>query len=115
MAQPRPTAKSLDNLKKGNRFKKGQSGNPKGRPPQIPELNMLLAKVLSEQKSDMTAAEAILRSLFQKAIKGDVRAAEVLLERGWGKVTQQMKVTGVMGIKDMTEDELRQFIADLSE
>ena len=99
---------------KHTQFKKGQSGNPAGRPPQIPELNLLLGKVLADEKNGMTAAEAILRALLLKAIKGDVRSAEVIFERGWGKVTQQMKVTGVMGIKEMSEDELRQFIADLS-
>lgn len=79
------------------KFKKGQSGNPKGRPPVIPELNQLLAKVLSETKGDMTAAEAILRSLLQKATSSShsqsVRAAEVLLERGFGKTTQPVDVT----------------------
>lgn len=83
----------LANLQ-GGRWKKGESGNPKGRPPRLPELNVLLAKVLGEEKGDITAAEAILRSLLSRAVKGDVRAAEVLLERGWGKVMQQLGITG---------------------
>lgn len=109
MANPKGNPQNLTPFKKGNQAAKGH-----GRPPILPDLNKLLAKVLGEEKQDMTAAEAILKALLSKATKGDVRAAEVLLERGWGKVTQQMKVTGVMGIKEMSEDELRQFIADLS-
>lgn len=86
------------NLKKGIPFKKGQSGNPKGRPKKIPELPKLLAGVLGDEKNGMTAAEAILKSLLKKALSGDVRAAEVLLARGYGLPTQNMVVDGDMKI-----------------
>lgn len=69
-------------------FKKGQSGNPNGRPRKIPELDKLLADVLGEEKDGQTAAEAILKALRLKAAKGDVRAAEVLLDRAYGKAKQ---------------------------
>lgn len=85
-------AKEYPNLQKGKRFKKGQSGNPAGRPKKIPELEKLLANVLGETKNDMTAAEAILRSLLNKAVKGDVRAAEVLLARGYGLPKQNINI-----------------------
>lgn len=78
---------------KGRLFKKGESGNPNGRPKKLPELDKLLADVLGEEKDGTTAAEAILKALRAKATKGDIRAAEVLLERGWGKVKQHMDVT----------------------
>jgi hypothetical protein len=68
-----------------HKFKKGQSGNPNGRPKKIPELDKLLADVLGEEKDGVTAAEAILKALRLKATKGDVRAAEVLLDRAYGK------------------------------
>ena len=70
------------------RWKKGESGNPKGRPKKIPELRELLANVLGDQKDGKTAAEAILMALRNKAIKGDVRAAELLLDRAYGKARQ---------------------------
>jgi hypothetical protein len=74
---------SKDGLK--TRWKKGQSGNPAGRPPEMPEIDTLLAEVLSEEREGECAAKAILKALLRKAVRGDVRAAEVLLNRAWGK------------------------------
>jgi len=72
-------------------FKKGQSGNPNGRPKKLPELDKLLANVLGEENANgITAAEAILMALRAKATKGDIRAAEVLLDRGYGKAKQSI-------------------------
>ena len=76
-----------------HKFKKGQTGNPNGRPRKLPELDDLLANVLGEEKDGMTAAEAILKALRMKAAKGDVRAAEVLLDRGYGKAKQYIENT----------------------
>jgi hypothetical protein len=75
-------------------FKKGQSGNPNGRPKKIPELRELLANVLGDEKDGKTAAEAILMALRNKAIKGDVRAAELLLDRAYGKAKQDFEISG---------------------
>ncbi len=74
-------------------FKKGESGNPNGRPKKLPELDKLLADVLGEEKDGITAGEAILKALRAKASKGDVRAAEVLLDRAYGKAKQTMDVS----------------------
>jgi hypothetical protein len=71
-----------------HKFKKGQTGNPNGRPRKLPELDKLLADVLGEEKDGITAGEAILKALRAKATKGDVRAAEVLLDRAYGKAKQ---------------------------
>jgi hypothetical protein len=71
-------------------FKKGQSGNPNGRPKKLPELDKLLADVLGEEKDGLTAAEAILKKLRQMATTGNLRAAEILLDRGYGKARQSV-------------------------
>ena len=73
-----------------HKFKKGQTGNPNGRPRKLPELDKLLADVLGEENDGITAGEAILKALRAKATKGDVRAAEVLLDRAYGKAKQTM-------------------------
>lgn len=83
---PRP-----ENLEKG-KWKKGQSGNPAGRPKKLPELRELLANVLGDEKDGKTAAEAILMALRAKATKGDVRAAELLLDRAYGKAKQDIDI-----------------------
>jgi hypothetical protein len=75
-----------------HRFRKGQSGNPKGRPPKLPDLDVLLAKVLSEERNGMVHAELVLRAMLAKAAKGDVRAAELLLNRGFGKPKQAIDI-----------------------
>jgi hypothetical protein len=77
----------------GRKMKKGETLNPKGRPPKLPQLDVLLDKVLGEEKDGLTAAEAILKALRMKASKGDVRAAEVLLDRAYGKAKQTMDVS----------------------
>ena len=73
-------------------WKKGQSGNPKGRP-KLPDLKDALAKVLADEQNGMTALEATLAALRAKAVRGDVRAAEVLLDRAFGKSAQTVDVT----------------------
>ena len=72
-------------------YKKGQSGNRKGRPHKLPGLDELLAKVLGEEKAGMSAAEVILKALRARAARGDTKAAEVLFERAYGKVKQNFE------------------------
>jgi ribosomal protein S8 len=72
----------------GKRFQSGESGNPNGRPRKLPELDVILADVLSEEQNGISAAMAILLAVRSKAVKGDIRAAEVLLDRGYGKPKQ---------------------------
>ena len=71
-----------------HKFKKGQTGNPNGRPRKLPELDKLLADVMGEEKDGLSAAEAILKALRAKATKGDIRAAELLLDRAYGNAKQ---------------------------
>lgn len=76
----------------GGRLKTGNP-NATGRPKKIPELRELLANVLGDEKDGKTAAEAILMALRAKAVKGDVRAAELLLDRAYGKASQPIETT----------------------
>jgi len=78
---------------KEHRFKKGQSGNPKGRPKKLPEIDKLLADVLGEEDEGGTAALTILKKLRQKASAGNLRAAEILLDRAYGKPRQSIDHT----------------------
>lgn len=74
-----------------HKMKKGETRNPNGRPRKLPELHVLLAEVLGEQtKEGLTAAEEILRAIYARARKGDTRAAELLLDRAYGKPKQSI-------------------------
>lgn len=74
-------------------FKPGQSGNLKGRPKKLPAIDDLLAEVLGEEDGNSTA-KIILESMVKQAKKGDVRAAELLLERAYGKPKQPIEHSG---------------------
>jgi hypothetical protein len=77
------------------RWKKGESGNPNGRPRKLPELSKLMADILGDEKNGLTTAERILKAIEAKALKGDIKAAEMLLDRGYGKPkqTQETNIT----------------------
>jgi hypothetical protein len=72
-------------------WKKGQTGNPGGRPKKIPEISKLLAEVLGDEDG-MNMAHEILKVIRKKALDGDIRAAEVLLDRAYGKATAKIEL-----------------------
>ena len=84
-------------------FVKGKSGNPKGAPRKIPNLDLMLADVLGEDKDGIEAAKAILMAMRNKAIKGDVRAAELLLDRAYGKAKQYVEMQNNVHLPDYHE------------
>jgi hypothetical protein len=83
----------MDIKNDGKPFKSGDPRiNRKGRP-KLPDLKAAIAKVLAEEKDGMDALEAILKAQRAKAAKGDTRAAEFLMDRGYGKAQQFMDLT----------------------
>jgi alkylation response protein AidB-like acyl-CoA dehydrogenase len=91
MANPNPKPPPVH-----TRWKKGQSGNPKGSV-KLPDIREALAKVLADEKDGITALEATLAALRRKAVQGDVRAAEVLMDRAFGKAKQSLDVDHTTG------------------
>lgn len=82
-----------ENIKGKGFDKHPENRNNKGRPPVLPELKTAIAKLLSEKSGDYTALDAILKALFKRALSGDVRAAQELLDRGFGKSQQLVDMT----------------------
>lgn len=88
---------------KATQFSKENQPEKNGRKPKLPQLDILLADVLGEDKDGIEAAKAILMALRAKATKGDVRAAEVLLERAYGKSKQIVDLNHSGGINIVFE------------
>ena len=72
-----------------------------GRPRKIPAIDTILANVLGEERDingeTISAAEAVLKSLLKQAMKGNVQAAKLLLERGYGLPKQTIEHSGEIG------------------
>jgi hypothetical protein len=77
------------------RWKSGQSGNPGGRPKAAPlshACRELLAQPVPEDPEGRTYAEAIAQTLAEKALDGDIRAAQELADRAEGKARQAIEI-----------------------
>lgn len=69
-------------------FKPGQSGNPKGRPPDKRNMKRALRDVLTEdievvdngQRVTISKQDALMRMLVAKALKGDRHAYRMVIE-----------------------------------
>lgn len=74
---------------KNSQFKKGESGNPTGRPKKSKNLKTILLNALQEeviikegnQKKVVTKSEALIKSVLNKALSGDVRSMKWVAEK----------------------------------
>lgn len=66
--------------------------NKKGRP-KLPDIKEALEKILNEEKDGVSSLEAVLKALRMKAVKGDIRAIQELLDRYYGKPKQTIEST----------------------
>jgi hypothetical protein len=67
-------------------FKKGDSRiNRNGRPKTVPGLDKLLIEVLGAEVGKKSKVQLVLEKLVKLAINGNVRAAELILNRAYGK------------------------------
>lgn len=92
-------------------FKKGQSGNLRGRPPGHVSFAKYVRKRMAENDvtdPDATKAEAIVNVAFDQALQGDARARAFIVERADGPVTQSVRI--IRGVEDLTQEERRAVI-----
>jgi hypothetical protein len=76
----------------GNRFPKGETGNPNGRP-KLTKLTEALREQLAEEMPnapERTVAEAIARALIKEAVSGNVQAIREIGDRTEGKPMQKV-------------------------
>lgn len=85
------------------KFKKGQSGNPKGRPKGVPNSKTRLLKLLTitgttmnpitKQMEEFTIAEFLDLQMIRKAAEGNIYAYQELMNRLEGKAAQAVDLT----------------------
>lgn len=101
---------SLKNLEKGNRFKKGESGNPAGRPPGSRNfktvISMLMDQVIDLDKADLGKLDVIMRPMLQQ------RALEL-----GGPITWREALILMQGVKALAlqDTSAMAFLADREE
>ena len=76
--------------KLGNRWKKGESGNPNGRKNAYTDL---IREFSFQKVNDKERREIILQKLFQLAERGDLRAIQFIVERLEGRALERQERT----------------------
>jgi hypothetical protein len=90
-------------------FKKGQSGNPGGRPKALVEVK----KLAQAHTEDAISALSEIVKNRDAPPAARVAASQVLLDRGWGKPTQTIDAN-VNFMDKMSVDEQRSLLAALT-
>jgi hypothetical protein len=87
-----------ENLKPA--WKKGESGNPNGRPKgTLRDIKEVLKDLLSQEKNNSQLIDGLMTVVVNKALKGDLKAVDMLLSYTYGKPTQKTEITGAEGEK----------------
>jgi len=81
-----------ENRDETGRFQKGQSGNPGGRPKAESEVRELA------QQHGPAAVNRLVALMNSRNERVAVAACQAVLDRGYGKAPQAMKVDGDLGI-----------------
>lgn len=114
---------NLGEIGKPYRFKKGQSGNPKGRPKGVTVTQYIRA--LADEEISVairdanggalrverhTRAKALAIRLYDLALKADAKSAakyfEILLDRNEGKVAEQIEIRSPFDLSKLSKEDL---------
>ena len=90
-----------------HQWKKGQSGNPNGRPKSGFALNEYITDLANVELEDKkTMLEAVVGKVYEEALDGNMTAISFLADRVLGKPSQQI------GIKDVSDEPIKVFDID---
>lgn len=96
-------------VKGAGKWKKGESGNPKGRPKKEDTLISLLKESMAEKKvrtgKKKTRAQILCEKLFEEAEKGDMQAIKLIFEYVAGRPNQQQALTGLVTFRHVYDDD----------
>ena len=89
----------------GNRWKKGESGNPNGRKNAARDI---LNRILDTEVNDITKREKLMNKLISMANMGNLNAIKEVLDRTEGKAIEHIKTENVDPIRvlEFGDDEL---------
>ena len=91
-----PNPENLKPSKKG----KDERRNPNGRPKdELREIKTVIADLLKQQKNNQQLVDGLMTVVVNKALKGDLKAVDMLLSYCYGKPTQRTEITGADGEK----------------
>ena len=108
---PNPTKPDKqDNNRNGDgTFKKGESGNPNGRPKKGLAISDILESIGARSHSvDKSMKEKVLEVVYESALAGDLNCAKFIADRTEGTALQKMSVTTnepVQVLKIVDQDE----------
>ena len=106
--QPKNNDKKLKGGVTGKGWVKGTSGNPNGRPKNEFALNEHIKTLANTPvgKSKKSMLEAVVHTVYQEALDGNMTAVNFLADRILGKPNQSI------GIKDTTDEPIKVFNFD---
>jgi hypothetical protein len=104
-------------------FKKGQSGNPNGRPKGRKnrstiarywlEVNQKLKNPLTGTDEEMSQEDLMTLALIKKAREGDVSAYRALMDSGYGAPVQVVEQTNTnVDLSDLSTDEIKDLLKE---
>jgi hypothetical protein len=105
---------------KASQFKKGQSGNPRGRPKGARNLKTDLAEELGERigitvqgtRRRLTQQQALLKSLVTSAIKGNPRSAALVLNMIYRLFESEQNAQQLPDLSPQDEKMLEAFVKE---
>lgn len=104
-------------------FKKGQSGNPNGRPKGRKnrstiarywlEVNQKLKNPLTGTDEEMSQEDLMTLALIKKAREGDVSAYRALMDSGYGAPVQVVEQTNTnVDLSDLSTEEIKDLLKE---
>ncbi len=103
-------------------WKKGESGNPKGRPKGSRNRSTIVKEWLEAKATDGEAGQVVdqlVRSLIVKASSGDVSAFKELMDSAYGKNTDKQEVehsyTQMGSVTVSSGNEVKELVFDVGQ
>jgi hypothetical protein len=91
-----PNPQNLKNFKKGEDNRRNLKGRPKGK---LRDIKEVISNLLTQEKNNQQLIDGLMTVIVNKALKGDLKATEMLLAYTYGKPTQKTEISGSDGEK----------------